>query len=204
MWDVCFALNTICNGITVDGCAGAATNSSLNSDRIPDQCHRSLWSAIQKRQCLWLQWNLSKFTNSIVVPFLFFQVLSALDILQPPSLDFFQEMYPFSFHSILRNGVCHWVVPGPLLTDSCGIGWRSDGRVCLTESGIPSQQGECNCNWVSPCGGCSVSRKGSLSQSKYLFKHFMRKSMDMLCFRCKALFYHDPDWQKHILRAPHG
>lgn len=70
MWDVCFALNTICNGITVDGCAGAATNSSLNSDRIPDQCHRSLWSAIQKRQCLWLQWNLSKFTNSIVVPFL--------------------------------------------------------------------------------------------------------------------------------------
>lgn len=25
-----------------------------------------------------------------------FQVLSALDILQPPHLDFFQEMYPFS------------------------------------------------------------------------------------------------------------
>ena len=26
-----------------------------------------------------------------------FQVLSALDILQPPHIDFFQEMYPFSF-----------------------------------------------------------------------------------------------------------
>lgn len=25
----------------------------------------------------------------------YFQVLSALDILQPPHLDFFQEMYPF-------------------------------------------------------------------------------------------------------------
>lgn len=31
---------------------------------------------------------------SIFSPF-FFQVLSALDILQPPHLDFFQEMYPF-------------------------------------------------------------------------------------------------------------
>lgn len=27
--------------------------------------------------------------------FIFLQVLSALDILQPPHLDFFQEMYPF-------------------------------------------------------------------------------------------------------------
>lgn len=31
-----------------------------------------------------------------LILFFSFQVLSALDILQPPHLDFFQEMYPFT------------------------------------------------------------------------------------------------------------
>jgi len=34
-------------------------------------------------------------TRSLLVCFSLLQVLSALDILQPPHLDFFQEMYPF-------------------------------------------------------------------------------------------------------------
>lgn len=35
------------------------------------------------------------FPTCIIIFFILFQVLSALDILQPPHLDFFQEMYPF-------------------------------------------------------------------------------------------------------------
>lgn len=35
--------------------------------------------------------------NIIINFFLLLQVLSALDILQPPHLDFFQEMYPFYY-----------------------------------------------------------------------------------------------------------
>lgn len=42
--------------------------------------------------------------------FVLFQVLSALDILQPPHIDFFQEMYPFNSAIVdsrgLRNDCC--------------------------------------------------------------------------------------------------
>ena len=45
-------------------------------------------------QCMCLQDN----------RFVYFQVLSAVDILQPPHIDFFQEVYPF--HLYLFTCVC--------------------------------------------------------------------------------------------------
>jgi len=45
-------------------------------------------------QCMCLQVN----------RFVYFQVLSAVDILQPPHIDFFQEVYPF--HHYLFTCVC--------------------------------------------------------------------------------------------------
>lgn len=49
-------------------------------------------------QRLWKRFSLILYTgqlNAKLIGFFCSQVLSALDILQPPSLDFFQEMYPF-------------------------------------------------------------------------------------------------------------
>lgn len=43
-------------------------------------------------RCIYL---LNAIVFNAVFCFIFLQVLSALDILQPPHLDFFQEMYPF-------------------------------------------------------------------------------------------------------------
>lgn len=45
----------------------------------------------------------SNFVRHLTIENGYFQVLSALDILQPPHLDFFQEMYPFELTNKLKT-----------------------------------------------------------------------------------------------------
>lgn len=42
--------------------------------------------------------NFVRYLYGQIIENVYFQVLAALDILQPPHLDFFQEMYPFKHH----------------------------------------------------------------------------------------------------------
>lgn len=82
---------------------------------------------------LWSQFLQIPLSNSPIISifsFFFFQVLSALDILQPPHLDFFQEMYPFLYiymyildeNTKLKTGLSFRRSPKTLillLVDSC-------------------------------------------------------------------------------------
>lgn len=91
--------------------------------RVTFKLHVPLWSQF-------LQIPLSNSPIISIFSFFFFQVLSALDILQPPHLDFFQEMYPFLYiymyildeNTKLKTGLSFRRSPKTLillLVDSC-------------------------------------------------------------------------------------